>query len=112
MKQRRHELRNTMTLAESKLWERLKQRKLGGEVFRRQHGIGQYVVDFYHALSMTVIELDGNIHEKQENKENDRWRESFLKEHGYKIIRFKNEEIYTDIESSLSKILKFVKGKS
>jgi 5-methyltetrahydrofolate--homocysteine methyltransferase len=112
MKQRRHDLRNNLTKAEELLWERLKEKRLEGHRFRRQHGIGQYVVDFYHSLSMTIVELDGSIHDESETIENDQWRESFLKENGYKIIRFRNEEIYTDIDSVLEKILLSIKGKS
>jgi len=69
-------------------------------------------VDFYHALSMTVIELDGSIHETSKVLENDIWRERFLKEHGYKVIRFRNEEIYTNIDMVLKKIHLFIEGKS
>jgi len=61
---------------------------------------------------MSIIEIDGEIHEQKDVIENDLWREKFLQENGYKIIRFKNEEIYTDVESVLSKILEFIKGKS
>ena len=61
---------------------------------------------------MTVIELDGSIHETSKVLENDIWRERFLKEHGYKVIRFRNEEIYTNIDMVLKKIHLFIEGKS
>lgn len=111
-KEFRFQLRNNLTSAESLLWEKLRGRKFHGLRFRRQHGIGIYIVDFYHALSMTVVELDGSIHEKTAVLENDIWRERFLKEHGYKVIRFRNEEIYTNIDMVLKKIHLFIEGKS
>ena len=57
---------------------------------------------------MTVIELDGSIHNSPNVKEYDEWREEYLKDRGYKIVRFQNEEVYNDIENVLSKILKNV----
>lgn len=105
MKERRKELRNSPTNAEDKLWKYLQNKKLNRLIFRRQHGIGPYVADFYHALSQTVIEIDGEIHSKPEVQENDQWREKYLTENGYKVIRFKNEEVLHDTGGVLSRIL-------
>lgn len=90
------------TPAEGLLWEQLKGKKFMGLRFRRQHGIAHFVVDFYHARSMTVIELDGSIHDEREVKEYDKAREEFLIDCGYKIIRFKNEEVYHNLEQVLN----------
>lgn len=109
LKKRRTELRYAhSTEAERLLWDRLRNKSVQGMKFRRQHGIGHFVVDFYHPASMTVIELDGNIHHLLHVKEHDRLREEFLVERGYKVIRFQNEEIYNDIESVLHKIVSFI----
>jgi len=108
MKERRNFLRIHSTNAEDKLWKCLQNKKLNGHIFRRQHGIGPYIADFYHALSRTVIELDGLIHLNPEVRENDRWREGFLKDHGYTVIRFSNEEVFNDIGDVLSRILSAV----
>ncbi len=105
MKERRMHFRLHPTDAEEQLWKKLRNRKLQGHIFRRQHGIGPYVTDFYHALNKTIIELDGEIHNDLEVKDTDEWRTTFLLEHGYKIIRFKNEEVLNNIESVLHKIL-------
>lgn len=105
MKQRRYELRENQTEAEALLWKFLQKKKLNGIRFRRQHGIGPYVVDFYHAQSKTVIEVDGSIHRDPEIIEADQWRENYLIDREYIIIRFSNEEIYNDIDSVLTKIL-------
>lgn len=76
--------------------------------FRRQHGIGHFVVDFYHPSSMTVIELDGRIHDVIHVKNYDHMREAFLKERGYRVIRFKNQEVCSNIELVLRKIASFI----
>ena len=73
MKERRYELRKERTKAEIILWEKLRKKRFSGLRFRQQHGIGPYVVDFYHAESMTVIELDGSIHNSPNVKEYDEW---------------------------------------
>lgn len=108
MKEKRKELRHSPTNAEDKLWKHLQNKKLHGLTFRRQHGIGPYVADFYHALSRTVIEIDGSVHLTPEVRENDQWREAFLKEHGYHVIRFSNQEVFHDIGDVLSRILSTV----
>ncbi|MGE3341238.1 MAG: endonuclease domain-containing protein [Candidatus Altimarinota bacterium] len=108
MKERRKELRYSPTNAEDKLWKHLQKKQLNGLIFRRQHGIGPYVADFYHALSRTVIEIDGSVHLTPEVREKDQWREAFLKEHGYNSIRFSNQEVFHDIGDVLSRIVSSV----
>lgn len=108
MQQRRIELRDSATQAEQLLWERLKSRHLNGHKFRRQHGIGRYVVDFYHGKSQTVIELDGSMHDVSEIAENDRYRQQFLEDLGYRFLRFRNEEVLNDIELVLQRVLFFI----
>ena len=105
MKERRKEFRHNPTNAEDKLWKCLKNKQLNGLIFRRQHGIGPYVADFYHALSRTVIEIDGSVHLTDEARENDQWREAFLIDHGYNVIRFTNQEVFHDTGGVLNKIL-------
>ena len=105
MKIRRKELRNNPTNAEDKLWRHLRNKQLFGLVFRRQHGIGPYVADFYHSRSRTVIEVDGEIHLSTEVRKADQHREEFLTEHGYKIVRFSNHEVLNDTGGVLKKIL-------
>ena len=75
MKHRRKELRNSQTPQEFKLWFHLKNKKLGVK-FRRQHGIGSYIVDFYCSDKNLVIELDGNQH--LESREYDKERSSYF----------------------------------
>ena len=101
--QRAEELRNTMTAAEEILWTALhiNEWKLK---FRRQHPVANYVVDFYcHAIKL-VIELDGGIHDVEDVKRNDGYREQHLKEFGLVILRFKNDEVFNNRKAVLETI--------
>lgn len=100
-------LRQNLTECEKLLWERLSNKKLNGLRFRRQHPIGRYIADFYNHENRLVVEVDGKIHEKQ--KEYDLNRENFLKTNGYKVIRFKNDDIKSNMEIVLETILKNTK---
>jgi len=98
--QRARELRDHLTDAESILWMHLRGKQMGYK-FRRQHPIGNYIVDFYcHQLKL-VIEADGPVHDKHEVSNNDKERQLTLENEGLKIIRFTNHEIRYDIESVL-----------
>jgi len=101
LKDKRKEMRDNMTLAESVLWEHIKSKKLGVK-FRRQHVIGNYIPDFVALSCKLIIEVDGEIHNFQ--KEQDEQRTFELNEKGYKVIRFANEEVLHDINSVLEKI--------
>jgi very-short-patch-repair endonuclease len=84
------ELRKKPTKAEAVLWKFLKGKQLKNLRFRRQHGIGSYIVDFYNAQSATIIELDGGVHEEKFQKQYDELREDYLRSKGYTILRFSN----------------------
>jgi len=102
---RRRELRKDQTKAEEILWWYLRNRKMGVK-FKRQHGVGGYIADFYCAEKKIIIELDGGIHNSDEAKQNDAVRDKYFKELGYTILRFKNEEVEDKdkIEEVLHKI--------
>ncbi len=97
-------LRKNMTKAEELLWKRLNKKQILGLRFRRQHPINIFIADFYCHVARIVIELDGKIHEIPENKIYDYAREAELREFGLEILRFKNEEIYENLELVLNKI--------
>lgn len=101
--QRATELRATMTPAEEILWNELhiNEWKLK---FRRQHPIANYVVDFYCHANKLVIELDGSIHDQDEVKKNDVYREQDLRKLGVHVLRFRNEDILNDRSTVLKKI--------
>lgn len=101
-------LRNNMTGAEIILWSRLKSRQIDGFKFRRQQPVFEYIVDFYcHDLRL-VIEIDGGIHSLPEIIKSDKYRDKILKINGFHVIRFTNEEIRTNLTSSIETIRSFI----
>ena len=97
-----------MTPAEKVLWDKLRSKALDGYKFRRQHPISKYITDFYcHSLKL-VIEIDGNIHDLEDQIEYDAGREFELQELGLKVLRFTNEEVLQSPEKVLNKILEFI----
>jgi very-short-patch-repair endonuclease len=75
-------LRREQTASEAILWEALRNRKLEGRKFRRQHPIGKFVVDFYCNAEGLIVEVDGSIHELPEQQELDRQRQFLLESLG------------------------------
>ena len=105
---RRRHLRNNMTDAEIVLWSRLKNKQLGFK-FRRQHGIGHYIVDFYCPEMKLVVEVDGSHHNKKDYKEYDQGRDQELGNLGLTVLRFRNQEILGDIKGVIREILNQIK---
>ena len=99
------ELRKSMTEAEEILWNHLKNNKLRGLKFRRQHPLHIFIADFYCHQRKLIIEIDGGIHDTADQKEYDEGRTYMLEEKGFKILRFRNEEVINDTENVLHKIL-------
>jgi len=106
---RAKELRKNMTKAEKLLWEELKGKKLGGYKFRNQHPISKFIIDFYCHNKRLGIEIDGAIHNTKGHKFYDNDRTGILNDFGIKILRFKNEEVFNDLEKVKSEILKICK---
>ena len=98
------ELRQELTQAEKILWPELRNRKLNGLKFRRQHPIDKFVLDFYCHERKLAIELDGSIHDVKLNKEYDEARTAMLGGLGIYTLRFRNNEVINNIESVLRKI--------
>ncbi len=97
-------LRMNPTLAEKKLWEILRKKQILGLRFKQQHPISQFIADFYcHQLKL-VIEVDGDIHDHNQNKEQDENRTAELEKYGIEVIRFTNDEIFHEIEQVKNKI--------
>nr|WP_238147294.1 endonuclease domain-containing protein [Rhizorhabdus dicambivorans] len=83
-----------MSLPEVMLWECLRGGRAGaGAKFRRQHPIGPYIVDFYCSAAKSVIEVDGEAHDRGGKPEHDRQRDAFLKENGYQVLRVSAAEV-------------------
>ncbi len=101
----RRELRQNATEAERLLWPHLKNRRLGGLKFRRQHTVGPYIVDFLHSDTNTIIELDGDVHFLlDEQIEKDKTRQQWLESKGFKIVRYNNNDIFNNLDCILDEI--------
>jgi very-short-patch-repair endonuclease len=96
------QLRRNMTEAEAKLWKHLRAHHMGDVHFRKQHAIGNYIVDFCAPRRKLIIELDGSQHMEQE--EYDKERTAFLESKGYRVLRFWNNAVMNDIDSVLTVI--------
>ena len=100
-KYEREKLKDNMTSAEIILWKHLKNKKLGVK-FRRQHIIDFYIPDFVALSIKLIVEVDGSIHLKQKIEDQERTKRLGML--GFKVIRFTNEEVESDIENVLGKI--------
>ena len=100
-KPRRKVLRNSMTPQEISLWMKLKGDQLGCK-FRRQHSIGNFIVDFYCPKAKLIVEIDGSQH--QENERYDAKRTEYLTNLGYRVLRFWNNEVNTNMDGVIMKI--------
>jgi len=89
---RRRTLRNEMTAAEQALWIAIRCDKLGAR-FRRQYGVGAFILDFYCPKYRLAIEVDGEVHEQQKQKEIDKERQLIIEHLGIKFLRFTNRQV-------------------
>jgi very-short-patch-repair endonuclease len=95
-------MRHKPTEAEKYLWQYLRDRKLDRFKFRRQHTLGQFIVDFYCEEANLVIELDGPVHEYLKIK--DTARQEYLQSHEYTVLRFTNDQIIHNIGNVVRQI--------
>lgn len=101
---RAKELRKTMTESEMVFWEIVRNRRIKGFKFRRQHPISNFIADFYcHELKL-IVEIDGEIHNKVDNKEYDKGRTAELGYLGISVVRFTNDEIHHSPELVVRKL--------
>ncbi|WP_293741678.1 endonuclease domain-containing protein [uncultured Pedobacter sp.] len=98
LKDKRKELRNNLTPAEATMWRYLQNSKLDGKKFRRQHSVGNYILDFYCPSEKLAIEVDGNSHDDYSAEVYDKERTNFLNSKGITIIRFNNLEVFESEE--------------
>lgn len=104
LKHFRRKLRSHMTPAEAKLWTYLKGKQLEGRKFRRQHGVGHYILDFFCPSSKLAIELDGQAHSSAMAAEYDHERTLFLQATNIRVIRFENRTVFDHPEWVLEQI--------
>ena len=99
IKHRAAQRRHQPTPAEAQLWAHLRDCRLEGIKFRRQHAIGQYITDFCSLKRKLIIELD------LEQEEHDKERTFYLESLGYRVIRFWNDQVMNDIEGVIKTII-------
>ena len=93
-----------MTDAELVLWEVIKDKKLCGRKFRRQHSFGNYIADFYCTSENLIIELDGQHHFTKEGLEKDKERDQQLALLDKKVLRFENKQVLNNLTAVLKQI--------
>jgi very-short-patch-repair endonuclease len=103
LKERRRQLRNSLTPAEALLWKNLQRSQVGCRKFRRQHSVGSYVVDFYCPACRLAVELDGQGHFDSTRSEYDVKRMRFLEQKGICVLRFENRQV--QVFESLGEVL-------
>ena len=108
---RARELRVTSPDAERKLWSRLRDRRLGGCKFRRQHPVGRYFADFACIEVGLIVELDGGQHFEPEAMEADARRSAALKAAGFDVLRFTDREALMEIDAVLQALKNWLDSK-
>jgi type I restriction enzyme M protein len=98
------ELRQNATPAETIAWEFFRDRRFLGLKFRRQHQIGDYVVDFYCDEKKLVVELDGPVHDTEARRPIDHKRDAYLQSLGLKLLRIPNSQLLESTEDALFEI--------
>jgi|SRR5580704_18607423 very-short-patch-repair endonuclease len=96
------QLRANATEAEQKLWSRLRKRQLYGLQFRRQYSIGPFFADFVCLEAKLVVEVDGSQHADEEDQ--DESRSAFLRANGFRMLRFWNSDVMSDVDSVVERI--------
>ena len=102
----RQKLRKAPVLPEIIVWRELKGRKLGNK-FRRQYGVGKFVLDFYCPELRLGIELDGQTHDDPESHVRDKIRQEFIEKQNIQILRFKNKDVMKNLDAVINKIKKY-----
>ncbi|HLJ19769.1 MAG TPA: DUF559 domain-containing protein [Stellaceae bacterium] len=102
-------LRVTMTAAERRLWACLRDRRLVGFKFRRQHPVGPFIVDFACIEHRLAIEADGGQHDDNEAEQR---RTTWLERRGWRVVRFRNEEIRASTDDVLQIILEVLEKRA
>jgi very-short-patch-repair endonuclease len=96
------QFRKEPTASENILWQAIRGRKLDGRRFRRQQPIGVFVVDFLCSSERLIVEVDGGIHEFQQ--ERDQERQNLLESLNFKVVRVTSTQVERDLDSALASI--------
>jgi very-short-patch-repair endonuclease len=95
-----------MSVPEARLWNRLRWREPGKPVFRRQHPIGPYVLDFFCAKANLAVEIDGISHDMGDRPQRDERRDAWLKRHGVTVMRISARELMQSVDEAADAIVR------
>ncbi len=101
---RAQQLRREQTIAEQLLWAQLRDRRLDGHKFRRQHPVGRFIVDFCCVEQRLIVEVDGSVHREVAVAANDAERTAALVAEGYCIIRFGNAQVTDNLQDVIAQL--------
>jgi very-short-patch-repair endonuclease len=99
-------LRRNLSPPEARLWNRLRTRSPGTPVFRRQHPIGRYVLDFYCAEARLAVEIDGLSHDLGDRPQRDANRDAWLKARGLTVMRVAASEAMRNADEAADAIVR------
>ena len=106
-------LRSEMTKAETAMWDMLRDFRPYGARFRRETPVGPYIADFAWLSARIIVEVDGDSHETETGRKHDRQRDQFLRNEGFAVLRFDNDQIldgpdyvFLTIEQHINRFLK------
>ena len=97
-------LRRELTKAEAIVWKRLKEGRAQGLRFRRQHPIGPFIADFASDQAKLVVEIDGDTHGTDDERAYDARREAFLQSRGWRVVRFWNVDVYSNLDGVIDAV--------
>ena len=95
-------MRREPARAEEVLWGALQKKQVAGLRFRRQHPVGRFVLDFYCPSHRLVVEVDGEVHDSQLERDSERTKA--LEAYGYRVLRFRNDEVMNDLPAVVQRI--------
>ena len=99
LKEYSRSLRKNMTDAERLIWSRIRRKQLKDCQFYRQKIIGNYIADFYCPKAKLVVEIDGSQHYSSTGKQKDEVRDDYMIQHGLKVLRFSDGEVFNDLDA-------------
>ena len=92
-------LRMSVTGAEERAWWPLRNRRVSGLKFRRQHPIEKYIVDFYCSQARLAVGLEGSVHSRPSQAKRDKARDALLRRKGIRVLRLPNAMVLEDPEA-------------
>jgi type I restriction enzyme M protein len=99
------------TVPENILWSALRNHRMGGVKFRRQHPVDQFILDFFCREKSIAIEIDGDIHKKKQIVNHDLERTEYLSLRGITVLRFGNDQILNNLPAVLVEIQRVIMNK-